>query len=177
MGEREFARFEFKMSFGRISYIAQYPRLHAILLLTPLMLDGQIPFQDNHAIFTLRWLLLILKRRTIRTTLYSQNPVVSVNRSLCIKSTFFKYHSLCCLIAGEIYLHHSLSHWCLCVRTVYTYNFSWWKIWHLHTYNRTLATAHVNDIHLKNDTNLLILKLSQYLLWYRSEFGKMFPDW
>ena len=100
--------------------MSAYFWLHAILLLTPLMLDGQISFHNNNAIFTLRWLLLICKRRTIKTALYSQNHVVSVNRSLCIKSTFFKYHSLCCLIAGEINLHSSLSLIDVCVHTLFT---------------------------------------------------------
>ena len=34
MDERDFARFEFKMSFGRISYITQYPSISIVVAYT-----------------------------------------------------------------------------------------------------------------------------------------------
>ena len=53
VGKRDFARFAFKMSFGRISYIAQHPRF-------PLYLSGEHPI-----LFWTAWLAIVSFKMTV----------------------------------------------------------------------------------------------------------------
>ena len=60
-GERDFARFEFKMSFGRISYIAQHLRWIYEDFIQPVIKDvnGLEDRKKCHVIFTFDWFISI----------------------------------------------------------------------------------------------------------------------